>query len=125
MKKQYKIQDNRILVHADYHEDHNKDDNAYCNRITKSGVMQFIKDETERLYGRGKNIVYSIATSKGHTLDITKKQFIEMLDQMNRCGKDCDCDYLRPYYDDNDEGVYIYVRMDESKMKKTRIEISC
>jgi len=117
MKKLYKIYDGVSLVHYEYHIDDDECD-AYKNRLTKKGLMQFIKDETERMFGRPKNILYLIESSKGHSILVNKKQFFEIVSQMDNGGK-----YLQPYYDDDDAGVSIHLDMDEDKKTKTKITI--
>jgi len=122
MKKLYKIDKYKNLVHYDYYEERDDDDTdeAYKNRLTKRGLNQFIKDEIERLFGRPKNIVYAITSSKGHSIDINRKQFFQIIEQMDANG----VRHLTPYYDDNDEGVSIHVDIDEDKKQKTRITLS-
>ena len=111
MEKQYKIEETK-LIGIEGTWGHSK--------LTKKAVVQFIKDEIKRLFNNPKNINYRLMSSKEQVLHITRKQFMEIVNDQSQNQDD---GFLHAGYDDNNSGTYIGLIRDIEGKKKTTITI--
>ena len=109
---------------AKFFESFGRQDNEVVetSNLTMKELKAFIAQEKNRLYGKGKNILYFISTGTGLSLQVTRKQFMEVAQGFQNNG---DNTYLIPNYDDGNNGVSIHVNQCLDKKTKTKIYIDC
>ena len=112
MNQTYKIEDNNRLLGLEGSWEHSK--------LTKKAVVDFLKDEAKRLFNNPKNINYRLMSSREQVLNITKKQFMTIVNEQS---KNHDDGFLHHGYDDNNSGSYVGLTRDLECKKKTTIMI--